>query len=259
MNTKTVLRPLSRGGQETGKVKRNRKIGQHRKSLARKHGPLATIPVAPVGSKHGAEKLPSAELTLFTANGQEWVYRERSDRPGNWDQFRRMIYTRLRCEDGQRKLPFARKDVVIYTNIGQGESIDHCLIQAGKSELLQTTELIEAHHGGGRNELVFRALKDFGTQRLPFQKFFANMAYYSPMLLAYNLYQAFKEDALTEHVEAGEEARTPLTAYATRVRRQKVVRTAGQVILNVTEATARRLDIKGLWRRVADPPQFAWT
>lgn len=215
--------------------------------------------------KDEAEERPEEGWSIFEGSSQEWAYYERGDRRGTWDRFRRMIYTRHRCEDGQRTFPFARKDALIYTNIGQGGPIDRYLIQAGKSELLQTTDLIAAHHGRGRDELVFRALKDFGTERLPFQRFFANMAYYSAMLAAFNLYEAFKEDTLGEQAESEEDTRIPLTAYATRVRRElvdiagKVVRTAGRVILKVTEATARRLNIERLWRRVADPPSFAWT
>ena len=51
---------------------------------------------------------------------------------------------------------------------------------------------------------------------------------------------------------------------ARRLRREvidiagKPVRTASRTILKVTEATARRLDLNGLFRQVADPPRFAW-
>jgi hypothetical protein len=131
--------------------------------------------------------------------------------------------------------------------------------------LLETPSLVELHHGRGRDELVHRALKDFGTERLPFEGFFPNMAFYSTMLVAFNLYEAFKEDGLEANEEDEDsESRIPLSSYARRLRREvidiagKLVRTAGQTILKVTEATARRLDIEGLFRQVADPPRFAW-
>lgn len=38
----------------------------------------------------------------------------------------------------------------------------------------------------------------------------------------------------------------------------KLVETGRQVILKVTEATARRLNIENLFQQVADPPRFAW-
>ena len=95
------------------------------------------------------------------------------------------------------------------------------------------------------------------------------MTFYSTMLLAFNLCKAFKEDGFeadeeNEFSQLGIGARIPLSSYARRLRREvidiagKPVRTASRTILKVTEATARRLDLKGLFRQVADPPRFAW-
>ncbi|MFB6231521.1 MAG: IS1380 family transposase [Salinibacter sp.] len=197
-------------------------------------------------------------------SSREWAYYERGDRRGTWSQFRRMIYVRLRRKEGQRKLAFARKDSVIYTNLGQGGPIDRRLKEAGKSSLIQTENVIETHHGRGRDELVHRALKDFGTERMPFEGFFQNMAFYSMMLLSFNLYEAFKEDAFGAEEPEGSEARIPLSSYAIRLRREvidiagKLVKTGRQMVLKVTEATARRLDLGKLFRQVADPPRFVW-
>jgi hypothetical protein len=91
----------------------------------------------------------------------------------------RMIYLRPSRKEGQRKLAFARKDTVIYTNLGLGGPIDRRLKEAGKSSLIQAKSVIETHHGRGRDELVHRAIKDFGTERMPFEDFFQNMAFYS--------------------------------------------------------------------------------
>jgi len=216
--------------------------------------------------KGGAEHRPSSDWVLYQNGSQEWAYHERGDRRGTWSRFRRMIHTRLRCEDGQRTFDFARKDTIIYTNLGLGGPIDRRLEKVEKEFLLETASLIELHHGRGRDELVHRALKDFGTERMPFQDFFPNMAFYSAMLLAFNLYEAFKEDGFEadEEGEKPSEVRIPLSSYARRLRREvidiagKLVRTAGRTILKVTEATARRLDIGGLFKQVADPPRFAW-
>jgi len=195
---------------------------------------------------------------------REWTYYERGDRRGTWSRFRRMIYVRPRRKEGQRKLAFARKDSVIYTNLGRGGPIDRRLKKAGKSSLIRTESVIETHHGRGRDELVHRALKDFGTERMPFEDFFQNMAFYSMMLLSFNLYEAFKEDVFGAEETESSEARIPLSCYATRLRREvidiagKLVKTGRQVILKVTEATARRLNIEKLFQQVADPPRFAW-
>jgi hypothetical protein len=232
--------------------------------------------------KEGAEKVPETSWSIYQDGSdsgpgglREWAYHQRGDRRGTWSRFRRMIYTRLRCENGQRTFDFACKDTIIYTNLGLDGPIDRRLKKAGKEALLGASSLIEMHHGRGRDELVHRALKDFGTERMPFEDFFPNMAFYSTMLLAFNLYEVFKEDGLqaeegkaeegeAEEEKEGSEARIPLSSYARRLRREvidiagKLVRTAGRTILKVTEATARRLDIEGLFRQVADPPRFRW-
>jgi hypothetical protein len=195
---------------------------------------------------------------------REWAYYERGDRRGTWDHFRRMIYVRPCRKEGQRKLAFARKDTVIYTNLGLGGPIDRRLKEAGKSSLIQPESVIETHHGRGQDELVHRAIKDFGTERMPFEDFFQNMAFYSMMLLSFNLYEAFKEDVFGAEETEESEAKILLSSYATRLRREvidiagKLVKTGRQLVLKVTEATARRLNIESLFRQVADPPRFAW-
>jgi len=103
---------------------------------------------------------------------------------------------------------------------------------------------------------VHRALKDFATEALPFQRFAANAAFYYTMLVAFFVYEAFKEDVTAPVV--------PVTAYPTRVRRvaldfaAKIVRTGGRTILKVTTATWHQLRIPELWERTAHPPRFAW-
>ena len=221
--------------------------------------------------KDEAEKVPEASWAIYrdgpggSGGPQEWAYHQRGDRRGTWSRFRRMIYTRLTCEKGHRTFDFARKDTIIYTNLGLGGPIDRRLKKAGKESLLEAASLIELHHGRGQDELVYRALKDFGTERMPFQDFFPNMAFYSTMLVAFNLYEAFKEDGFETDEKEGTKASIPLSSYARRLRREvidiagKLVRTAGRTILKVTQATAHQLNIEGLFKRVADPPRFAWT
>lgn len=41
---------------------------------------------------------------------------------------------------------------------------------------------------------MHRALKDFACEVLPFQRFSANAAFYYTMLVAFFLYECFKED-----------------------------------------------------------------
>jgi len=185
-----------------------------------------------------------------------WEYVEMGDRRGSWKRFRRAIFCRPLCEGGQFVLEFARPDTVLYTNLGMGDVIDQGLVVAGRSDLLEVEGIIEAYHDRGSDELVHRALKDFGFEELPFKRFAQNAAFYYTMLTAFFLYESFKEDVCGELVEIG--------AYATTVRRRvidiaaKIVRHGGRVILKVTVATWKGLRFEELWQRSGAPPRFAW-
>jgi len=103
---------------------------------------------------------------------------------------------------------------------------------------------------------VHRALKDFGFEQLPFKRFSQNAALYYTMLVAFFLYEAFKEDVCKGVVDLG--------AYASTVRRRvidiaaKIVRHGGKVTLKVTRATWKALGFAQLWQRSGAPPRFAW-
>jgi hypothetical protein len=103
---------------------------------------------------------------------------------------------------------------------------------------------------------VHRGLKDFGFEELPFLRFAPNAALYYTMLVAFFLFECFKEDVCREVI--------PVEAYATTVRRRlidvaaKIVRHAGQVILKVAAAAMEQLQFAALWARSSTPPQFAW-
>lgn len=187
---------------------------------------------------------------------QEWQYLEFGHRCANWKRLRRFVYTRPLYEDEQRLLEFARPDSVLVTNLGQGGRIDTLLHEAGLGDWTEAERVVERYHQRGSDELVFRALKEFASETLPFRSFSANSAFYHTMLVAFFLFESFKEDVAAPVV--------PVTAYATRVRRSlvdfagKLVRTGGQTILKVTRATFRHLRLGELWARSGDPPRFAW-
>ena len=104
---------------------------------------------------------------------------------------------------------------------------------------------------------MHRALKEFRAEALPFKRFAPNAAFYYVMLLAFFLYEAFKEDVCGNGV-------LDVSSYVTRMRRRvidiaaKIVRTGGRTILKVTDATHRALDLKTMWERANGPPVFAW-
>ena len=185
---------------------------------------------------------------------QEWDYIEFMDRRGSWSQSRRAIYCRPLYDGLQQVMEFARDDTIMYTNIGMEQAIDGLLTDAGLESLFHAEKIIEYSHSRGRDELVHRALKDFGHEELPFKRFAPNAAYYSMMVLAFFLFEAFKEDVCSGIVH--------VAAYATTVRRTlidiaaKIVATSGKIILKVTAATWHNLAFDVLWERSGSPPIF---
>ena len=185
-----------------------------------------------------------------------WHYFELGDRRASWKKGRRALLTRPLAEDGQWLLDFARPDTLLYTNLGRGEHIDVLLDDAGLIEWTEPEHIIRLHHSRGADELVHRALKEFGSETLPFKRFAANAAFYYTMAVAFFLYESFKQD-VTESV-------VPITSYPTKLRRKvidfaaKIVRTGGRTILKVTRATWDEIHIPTLWDLSRAPPPFAW-
>lgn len=198
---------------------------------------------------------PSA-WEIYESQNREWSYVEFWDRRGSWKKHRRAIFSRPVYEDRQRLLEFARPDQILYTNLGCGQKIDDQLKEAGLIEWFEPERILESYHERGSDELVHRALKDFASETLPFKRFSANAAFYYTMLVAFFLYECFKEDVC--------EGVLPVFCYATTLRRRlfdvagKIVRHAGRIILKVTETLWKQLQIARLWERSADPPLFAW-
>jgi hypothetical protein len=206
--------------------------------------------------KHYMSCLDPTAWQRHENNHQIWEYVELGDGRRTWGKYRRAFYIRPLCEERQLLMEFARPDKMLYTNLGQGGHVDELLEGAGLEHLKEAGQIIEAYHDRGCDELVHRALKEFGTEKLPFQRFRANAAFYYLMLLAFFLYEAFKRDVCDQVV--------PIGCYPTRLRRTvidnagKIVHTAGRIILKVNTATWNRLNIEHLWHSSGSPPCFAW-
>jgi len=190
----------------------------------------------------------------YENKNQVWDYVEFGDRRGNWKVFRRAIFCRPVYEDRQMLFKFSRPDTVIYTNIGMGGVIDEQLYQVGEEKLFTAQGLIEAYHGRGCDELVHRAVKDFGSEQLPFKRFHQNAAFYFTMVIAFFLYEAFKEDVCSPIVA--------VSSYPTTLRR-KILDTAGKITshsdkitLKVTKSTWESLDFYQLWVKSENPTQL---
>jgi hypothetical protein len=188
---------------------------------------------------------------------QMWDFLEFGSRRESWKKFRRAIFCRPLDSNGQMLFEFVRPVSVLYTNLGMGLQIDQQLRDASYGHLLNTESIIASAHGRGSDELVHRALKDFGSQVLPFKRFAPNAAFYYTLLVAFFLYECFKEDVCGEVV--------PIEAYPTTLRRKvidvaaKIVRTSGRIILKVATAAWEFLGFDKLWNKCAHPPVFCWT
>jgi hypothetical protein len=193
----------------------------------------------------------------YKKGNEGWSYFDFEDKRNSWTRERRAILCRFTPEDPQRVFDAFRPLTILYTNLGMGEAIDDCLKQWGRSELFEAEQILELAHGRGRDELVHRALKDFGFEELPFKRFAPNAAFYYTMVVAHFLYECFKEDTCSDVV--------PVESYASTFRRKvidtamKIIKTGHEIWIKVTQAAWEFLRFDLLWERCNNPPIFAWS
>ncbi|MFB6215881.1 MAG: transposase, partial [Candidatus Aenigmatarchaeota archaeon] len=148
-----------------------------------------------------AEQVPESNWSyLNKEDGRTYKLLSFTDRRESWRQSRRAIYTRLVDERNLKPLPFAQTRRVYYTNLGRNEELNTSLVEADKRSWLTTTGVVKLAHGRGDDELTHRSLKEFGTEKLPFQNFEPNTAFYYIMVFAFNLEEAFKRDVTKDQV-----------------------------------------------------------
>ena len=175
-----------------------------------------------------------------------------TDRRASWEKERRAIYTRLVDEANLKPFRFAQHRKVYYTNLGRNEALNNSLVKANKGNWLTSKGIVNLAHDRGNYELTHRSLKEFGTEKLPFQRFEANTAFYYIMVFAFNLEEAFKRDVTSEQV--------PPVCYPSTFKRRfidvagKVVSTGREMVLKVTRAVWDRLNVPEVWERVNSPP-----
>ena len=200
---------------------------------------------------HAAGVDPS--LWAVHNNGhQMWRYVEFGYRGDSWTRYWRSFYTSPMYEDRQLLLDFARPDNVLHTNIGMNPRVlEHCDDRRRK-HWERPKALIACHHQRGADELPHRSLKDFGFEQLPFKRFAANNAFYYCMVIAHFLFESYKQDVLSDII--------PVRSYATTVRRlvvdfaAKIVKTAGGIILKVSQATMKQFRLDVVWQRCLTAP-----
>jgi hypothetical protein len=203
-----------------------------------------------------AEQIPEQDWQLLDKeDGRSYLCACFADQRGTWDKPRRAVFTRLIRKDHHGVFSFAQDRKAYYTNLGGGNQVDEKLKAMGKGDWLTTTGVVNLAHGRGRDELRHRALKEFGTEKLPFKRFEPNTAFYYTMVVAFNLMEAFKRDVTKGSISPD--------VYPTTFRRTfldtagKIVATGHQVILKVTRVVWGRLNLQKIWGRANSPPVAA--
>ena len=199
------------------------------------------------------EYIQQLPVEHFSRHNQSWNYIEFGNRLKSWSKFRRCIFTTLETEeDGQLNLEFTRPDTVIYTNIGQDETLDEKLVLAGGAEWLKAETIIELNHQRGKCELVHRSEKEFATrEQFPFEQLGMNRAYFYFMIISHFFYEAYKRDVGYDVL--------PVVSYPTTFRRVlidfavKIISTGGRMIMKVTQDVYDHLKIPELWIRSGTP------
>jgi len=203
--------------------------------------------------KQRAEQIPEQDWQpLDKEDGRTYLCASFADRRRTWDKPRRAVFTRLIRKEHQGMFSFAQDRKVYYTNLREGGRVDEQLKAVGKGDWLTTTGVVRLAHGRGKDELRHRALKEFGTEKLPFKRFEPNTAFYYTMVVAFNLLEAFKQDVTVESISPD--------VYPATFRRMfldiagKIVTTSHRVILKVTYAVWDRLNLQEIWGRANSPP-----
>lgn len=219
-----------------------------------------------VGYVVGGKLYPDIEEKAKESPQKRWTTMEKEDgrvyrllsfedRRGSWEKSRRAIYTRLVDEGNLTPFRFAQHRKIYYTNLGRSDEVNASLIGAGKKSWLATTGVVNLAHGRGDDERTHRSLKEFGTEKLPFQDFEPNTAFYYIMVFSLNLEEAFKRDVTKDQIR-------PVCYPSTFKRRfidvaGKVVSSSGYLTLKVTKAIWDRLHVPEIWERVNSPPVIA--
>ena len=203
-----------------------------------------------------ANSLDPEEFASYSNGKACWRYTEWFNCRPSWRTFRRLIYLETaREQEGQQVFAFAWRPSILYTNLSPYWVRRSSACREALQPYLEGEAIVRLYHGRGADELVHRALKDFGFEELPLKRFEANTAVYYLMLISFFLMETFKEDVARGVVPTG--------SYARRLRRTlidvagKIVRSSRQVILRVTTSVWNGLEWLRLWKRAAKPPDFA--
>ena len=181
--------------------------------------------------------LPKSKFRILKKDDQSWEFASFNYAYGTWAEPRKFVYCRPMYRNDQMLLPFDRKQTLIVTNISP-ETITPDMPDEIRM-LADDANIVAHYHRRGAFELVLRAFKDFGFEELPFKRFSPNAAFFYMMITAFFVYEAFKQDVLSQVF--------PAVSYAQTIRRKfldiagKIVRHAGIVTLKFGQAVLNTL------------------
>ena len=210
------------------------------------------ICVAPMSStaKKCLENIkPTLSFKKYKNEKNIYSYSEFGYKCLSWKKFYRAIYLELKTENNQYILKGFRDRTLLITNLKETSETKY---SEEIKEYLKAEKIIELNHMRGKDELTHRGIKDFGTEKLPFQKFNHNAAYYYIMIISFFLFECFKKDVLKEII--------PLNSYATTIRRKiidiagKIIKTSGIYILKISEAAYNFLNPFNILKNLKNSP-----
>lgn len=191
----------------------------------------------------GAE---SADWHEYIVGKKTWAYYEFVSGCKSWEDEYRTIYTYLSSnESGQYLLQFGDSESVIYTNIDSKQSEKSNIIL--NDEFRSCKSIIATFHSRGADELPHRAIKEFGSEILPFKKYHSNEAYYLLMVTFFNMYEFFKKDIIID--------KEFQTSYPNTIRRKfidiagYITTSGGKIILKINHAIATATNFLEMWQK----------
>lgn len=191
------------------------------------------------------KEISRKDWKTFNKGNNLWKYASFRYQCDKWAEGYPALYTALVAEEGQHVFHFGRPDNIILTNLEAGKPAFDSMDEDSQKHWAKPETILQSHHQRGADELPHRAFKEFGSEQLPFQALRHNRPYYYLMLIAFFLFQAFQEDALSPV--------TKVRSYANTVRRNvfdiaaKIVRKGHQLILKVQQSHFRLLNFDELF------------
>lgn len=202
--------------------------------------------------KKKVEETPDSSFFEYKLGKKTWFTLDFEDQRKSWDVSWRCVYTKPLTDDCEQVLlDFERPESLIYTNLGMNNQVTRSILKIHSADTIDPEAIISAYHNRARDELVNRAFKDFGTERLPFKRFAANSAFYYLMAIAFFLFESFKYDMNMDVI--------PVIWYPSTFRRNfidtaaKIVRTSRKIILKLTATFHTSFDMQTLWGKLQIP------